>query len=71
MFSENNLNLTQLPPEIQDKIMLNLNSLKDLESMSKSTPFFSEIAAEYEKVNFVENVKIFVKNISGTFGENN
>ena len=45
------LNLVDLPTEIQDKIMMNMNSLKDLESMSEATPFLTQIAAEYEKVS--------------------
>ena len=44
------LNLVDLPTEIQDKIMMNMNCLKDLESMSEATPFLTQIAAEYEKV---------------------
>ena len=46
------LNLVDLPTEIQDKIMMNMNCLKDLESMSEATPFLTQIAAEYEKVGF-------------------
>ena len=46
------LNLVDLPTEIQDKIMMNMNCLKDLESMSEATPFLTQIAAEYEKVRF-------------------
>ena len=44
------INLVDLPTEIQDKIMMNMNCLKDLESMSEATPFLTQIAAEYEKV---------------------
>ena len=47
------LNLVDLPTEIQDKIMMNMNCLKDLESMSEATPFLTQIAAEYEKVCLV------------------
>ena len=47
------LNLVDLPTEIQDKIMMNMNCLKDLESMSEATPFLTQIAAEYEKVGFI------------------
>lgn len=51
------LNLVDLPTEIQDKIMMNMNCLKDLESMSEATPFLTQIAAEYEKVHLVKLIE--------------
>lgn len=49
--SANELNLQDMPIEIQDKIMLTLNTLKDFDALSQVAPIFGEIASEYEHVS--------------------
>ena len=49
--TENDMTIEDLPLEIQDKILLTLNSLKDFDALSQATPMFGEIASEYEHVS--------------------
>ena len=64
--------ISELPVEVQDKIMLSLNSLRychekykletkltfsDLESMSASAPMFAQIAEQYQKTHLLSMIE--------------
>ena len=49
------INLVELPNEIQDKILLSLTTPKDLDRLAKADPNFGDIVSVFEEVRISKN----------------